>query len=101
MAAPLSDDQITEALRELSGWSYKDNRITRSFQFGSFKEALSFLVRVGMHAEEAHHHPEIHNVYDRVTLSLSTHDAGGRVTRKDLDLARTIQGFEWTGATGR
>ena len=54
-------------------------------------------MRVGLHAEEQGHHPEIRNVYNRVDLKLTTHDAGGRVTNRDIELARTIQGFSWVG----
>ena len=92
----LSDTQINEALDELPGWSFEDDHMVRTFTFRSFKEALSFIVRVGMHAEEAGHHPEIFNVYATVRIALNTHDVGGKVTQRDVDLARTISGFDWT-----
>lgn len=81
---------------ELGGWQHEGGKLVRRFRFGSFKEALSFLVRVGLHAEELNHHPEIWNVYDQVTLSLCTHDAGDQVTGKDVELARAVNAFEWT-----
>ena len=56
-----------------------------------FSEALSFLVKVGIEAEKLNHHPEIHNIYNKVTLKLCTHDAGNRVTEKDIVLARAIE----------
>ncbi len=96
MATPLDADRIQAALEELAGWSLEGDSITRSFTFGSFKEALSFLVRVGLEAEDHDHHPEITNVYNRVKLSLNTHDAGGKVTEKDVALAKAIQAFDWT-----
>jgi 4a-hydroxytetrahydrobiopterin dehydratase len=96
MTATLSDTQISQALRELPGWSLERGKLTRTFTFGSFKEAMSFMVRVGFHAEAAAHHPEIHNVYGTVTLTLCTHDAGNTVTQKDLDLAAEISRFDWT-----
>ena len=95
MADALNDTQIREALQDLPGWTFEDGKLRMQHTFGGFKEAMSFLVRVAFHAEEQGHHPEIFNVYNRVTLSLSTHDAGGKVTAKDVKLARTIAGFDW------
>jgi len=96
MTRPLNEDEIRQGLEQLEHWKFENDRLTRQFTFGSFKEALSFLVRVGLEAEEQNHHPEVHNVYNRVTLSLNTHDAGGKVTPKDFELARAIQHFDWT-----
>ncbi len=100
MVAPLTEPQIKESLGELPGWTYTGGKLTKSFTFGSFKEALSFLVRVGLEAEGQDHHPEIHNVYNRVTLTLATHDAGDAVTEKDLRLARTVEWFNWLPKKG-
>lgn len=94
-ATPLSQDQIDSALRDLPGWSFSNNQISKVFEFEHFKEAMSFLVRVAFEAEAMNHHPEIVNVYKRVKLSLNTHDAGGRVTQADVDLARRIEHFNW------
>ncbi len=96
MSTPLNETDIQAALGNLPGWEFHDDKLVRSFTFGSFKEALSFLVRVGLEAEIANHHPEITNVYNRVTLALNTHDAGGKVTQNDVDLAGAIQHFDWT-----
>jgi len=93
--AVLNGNEIDEALAALPGWAHEDGKLTKTFRFGSFKEAMSFLVRVGMHAEEQEHHPEIFNVYSTVRLGLCTHDAGDRVTEKDVTLARTIERFNW------
>ena len=68
------------------GWSGDDKRLTRNYRFGSFAEALAFMVEVGLYCERADHHPEWKNIYSRVWVELSTHDAG-RVTDKDLALA--------------
>lgn len=95
MTQPLDDLQITDALLKLPGWSYADHKLVKHFRFGDFKEALSFLVRIGLHAEEHGHHPEIHNVYNRVTLAITTHDAGNRVTEKDVRLAAKIERVNW------
>ncbi len=95
MAAPLTPDQIKQALADLPGWKHESDALVKPFKFGSFKEALSFIVRLGLEAEAINHHPDLHNVYNRVTLRLNTHDAGGKVTRKDVDLARAIEEFSW------
>lgn len=68
------------------GWTGDAARIRRSFRFASFPETIAFMVEVAFHAEAANHHPEWRNVYDRVEVELTTHDAGG-VTAKDLELA--------------
>jgi len=97
MSAPLSEIQITAGLSDLPGWSYDASaqKITKTYQFAHFKEAMGFLVRVAFEAESLNHHPEIYNVYRTVTLSLNTHDADGKVTQKDMDLARAIKTFNW------
>lgn len=91
MPDPLTDAQIDDALKQLPGWSYTDDRLTRAYRFKDFSEALGFIVRVGLLAERHDHHPELLNVYNTVNLALNTHDAGGKVTAKDADLARAIQ----------
>ena len=92
----LTEEQIARAMTDLPGWTYDNHKLTKTFVFGGFKEALSFIVRLGLHAEEMQHHPEICNVYNTVTLSLSTHDAGDRVTAKDHELGKIIESFQWT-----
>jgi 4a-hydroxytetrahydrobiopterin dehydratase len=68
------------------GWSGDDRRIARLFQFKSFAEALGFMVEVGLYCEKADHHPEWKNIYNKIWVELTTHDAGG-VTDRDLALA--------------
>ena len=97
MVDPLTPDAIDQALSRLPGWTFADDKLHREYRFASFKEALSFIVRIGMHAEEANHHPEIFNVYSTVKIALNTHDAGGKVTDKDVALAEVIQSVDWTG----
>lgn len=92
---PLDRNDIEQALRELAGWSYEEGTLRRSYEFGDFREAVSFIVRISFVAEEMNHHPEITNVYNAVELSLSTHDAGNAVTRTDLELARRIGHISW------
>ena len=91
MAKVLTELQRDEALVELNGWRYDeaDNLIVRDLKFRDFSAAFGFMTRVALAAEKAGHHPEWNNVYNRVTIALSTHDAGG-VTEKDISLARTI-----------
>ena len=92
MSKPLTDEQINEALERLKGWSLQDDKLVKTFTFSNFPEAISFIVRLGYVAE---HHPEIQNVYNRVEVSLTTHDAENRVTGQDVNLAQTIQSFAW------
>lgn len=95
MATALSDDQIQEALQGLAGWSRDGDSLQREFKFGSFREAVSFIVRIAFAAESANHHPELWNVYSTVRIRLNTHDAGGRITQKDIDLAAEISAISW------
>lgn len=91
MADPLSTEEITQQLENLPGWEHKDDKVSKEFTFEDFREAMSFITRISYEAEEQVHHPEIFNVYNTVTISLSTHDAGGKVTEKDITLAKTIE----------
>jgi 4a-hydroxytetrahydrobiopterin dehydratase len=93
--SPLSQDGIERALRDLDGWSFRDDALHRTFEFADFRAAISFLVRLAFFAEELNHHPEIRNVYNRVDLSITTHDAGNKVTELDVKLARAINDFTW------
>lgn len=94
----LSPEQITSYLYDLPGWEYDEHSLKKHFELGDFKEAMSFLVRLAFHAEAANHHPEIWNVYNKVKITLTTHDADNRVTQKDIDLAKAIEQFNWTQA---
>jgi len=87
---PLSENRIKEELKKLDGWEFKDDKIHREFSFSDFKTALSFIVRVGFDAEDQGHHPELFNVYNTVQISLATHDAGDKVTEKDINLAEAV-----------
>ncbi len=91
MATPLSEDQITQALSDLDGWSHEDNKLKRDYSFDNFRDAIAFINRIAFEAEEQVHHPELFNVYNSVSIALSTHDAGGKVTEKDVKLAKTIE----------
>lgn len=91
MADPLTEQEIERALNELDGWSHEDDKLNKEFQFANFRDALAFITRIGFEAEEQVHHPELFNVYNTVHIALSTHDAGGKVTSKDVKLAKTIE----------
>jgi 4a-hydroxytetrahydrobiopterin dehydratase len=95
MSDPLDKDAISKALAGLAGWEHQDDKLRKRFKFGSFPEAISFMTRIGFAAEALEHHPELHNVYDTVDVALTTHDAGNKVTTKDLDLAKSIERISW------
>ena len=95
MAKPLPQSKIDAALTTLNGWKFKRDALVKEFKFGSFREALSFMVRVGFEAEALNHHPEWSNVYNRVSIRLNTHDADGKVTAKDIELASKIEAASW------
>lgn len=86
---PLSTDAVNAALSELPGWSVEGGKLHRQFQFKSFVEAFGFMSSVALVAESMGHHPEWFNVYNRVTVDLTTHDAGG-ISDKDVALARKM-----------
>jgi 4a-hydroxytetrahydrobiopterin dehydratase len=97
MSKPLTPEEIQTALGGLPGWKLSEDALAKTFAFASFKEAFSFMTRVAFEAESMNHHPEWSNVYSKVTIRLSTHDADNKVTALDADLARRIQKLSWTG----
>jgi len=86
----LTENEVNAALENLEGWSFAENAIHTSLEFENFKEAFSMMTRIAFEAENAQHHPEWTNVFNELSISLSTHDAGG-VTQKDIDMAKTIE----------
>lgn len=97
MAQALRPKQIEAALAELPGWTFEEDALEKTFTLEHFASALSFIVRMGVECEKMDHHPHLTNVWNRVTLRLNTHDAGNKVTEKDVRLARAIQHFSWVG----
>jgi 4a-hydroxytetrahydrobiopterin dehydratase len=91
MAEKLSSSERDNALAELTGWTSVDGRdaITRTFRFKDFNQAFGFMARSALVAEKLDHHPEWFNVYNKVEVTLSTHDAGG-LTDLDIKLARAM-----------
>ncbi len=87
--AKLSPEEIKKRLADLSGWELAGNSIKKQYKLGDFKSAMAFVNRVADIAESVDHHPDITINYTRVTMSLSTHSAGG-ITEKDFALAQKI-----------
>ena len=84
MNTPLSSADVQTALKDLPGWKIEGDALTKTITFGSFRAAMSFMVRAGFEAEAMNHHPEWTNVYNRLTIRLNTHDAA--IPRIDLGL---------------
>jgi len=85
----LSGDELDEIVRNMKGWELKYQKLQKSFKFTNFVEAFGFMTRIALEAERMNHHPEWSNVYNNVTIKLSTHDAGG-ITDYDIKLAEII-----------
>ena len=90
----LQIDELKNALKRLPDWKLAEQReaITRKFQFVDFDAAFAFMTRVALKAAQMDHHPEWFNVYNKVEVTLATHDAGG-VTQRDIDLASAMDGY--------
>ena len=91
MSEPLTENQIQEALASLPGWAFADEAISKTYRFGSFPEAIGCISEMAFAGEKATHHPELSNVYSNVTIRRCPHDAGNKVTLKDVDLAGEIE----------
>ena len=85
----LSANKLEELVRNLKGWELNDEKLEKSFKFRNFVDAFGFMTRIALEAEKMNHHPEWSNVYNNVTIKLSTHDAGG-ITDHDITLAKII-----------
>lgn len=85
----LSDDQIAEALGDLDGWERDGDVLRRELRFDDFVAAFAFMTGVALVAEKLFHHPEWSNVYDKVSIAITTHDSGG-ITDKDVEFARKV-----------
>ena len=92
-AAKLSEQEIAAELKKLSGWSVVKGNLHRIFEFKNFKQAFGFMKRVALAANRMNHHPNWSNTYNKVTIDLSTHTAGG-LTKDDFELAQKIQKIE-------
>ncbi len=91
MSTALTNIQINESLAKLPGWTFAEDKLSREYRFESFTEAMGFIAEMAFACEKANHHPELFNVYSRVEIGLTTHDAGNKVTQKDVDLAAELE----------
>ena len=89
MVAKLTAAEIATAMAGAPGWTHSGDGITRQYKFGDFVAAFAFMARVALLAEKADHHPEWSNIYNKVDIRLTTHDAGG-LSKRDFALAKAI-----------
>jgi 4a-hydroxytetrahydrobiopterin dehydratase len=89
MAEKLSKDELAAGLNDLPGWTIENEKLRRDFKFANFVEAFGFMASAAIEAEKMNHHPEWFNVYNKVIVDLTTHDAGG-ITELDFALARKM-----------
>ncbi|MEX2349645.1 MAG: 4a-hydroxytetrahydrobiopterin dehydratase [Flavobacteriaceae bacterium] len=85
----LTEDQIQEHLSGIDNWEYSDDAIHTTIEFNDFKDCFAVMTRIAFEAEGMGHHPDWNNVYNTLSITLSTHDAGG-LTEKDFKLAKII-----------
>ncbi len=85
----LDSETIEKELTNLSGWSVVEGKLHKEFVFDDFNQAFGFMTRAAMHIEKMNHHPEWFNVYNKLTVELMTHDAGG-ITQNDINLAKIL-----------
>ncbi len=85
----LSQEEIDEELKNIPGWSVVNDKLHKEIQFDSFNQAFGFMTMAAMEIEKMNHHPEWFNVYNRITVELTTHDAGG-ITKNDVNLAKIL-----------
>ena len=90
----LSEVDIEEQLKNLPGWSIINEKLHKEFHFDSLNQAFGFMTRAAMEIEKMNHHPEWFNVYNRITVELTTHDAGG-ITKNDINLAKILNSLEY------
>jgi 4a-hydroxytetrahydrobiopterin dehydratase len=85
----LTDSELQSVLGLLSGWTIQNGKLHREYKFPDFAHAFGFMATAAIQVEKINHHPEWLNVYNRVTVDLTTHDSGG-ITQKDIELARAL-----------
>ena len=88
----MTDAEIAAALPKLAGWTLEGGKLHREYKFPDFKQAMDFMLAAAPGIEKLNHHPEWANVYNQVTVDLSTHDAGG-ITAKDFELGALLEGL--------
>jgi len=95
MRQALIPEAVQAAVDQLPGWVFVDDSLKKTYDFKNFREAISFIVRIAFSAEELNHHPELANSYNRVAITLRTHEAGNKVTDRDVELAQAIENISW------
>jgi 4a-hydroxytetrahydrobiopterin dehydratase len=87
----LNKDEILEKLKEISGWKYASDKISKTFIFSSFKNAVAMVNDLQPFCDEIDHHPDIHIYYKKITFDLQRHDIGEKVTERDFTVAKEIE----------
>lgn len=87
----LNSEDIQNALADLPGWKIQNGKLHKQYKFGTFAQALGWMVSAGVHADKMDHHPEWTNVYNKVTVSLVTHDLDNSISNLDVDLAKQME----------
>ena len=94
----LGEGQLAQARGEIPHWDFSDDRFARAFEFANFIEAFGFMSQVALIAERLDHHPEWSNVWNKVRIEITNHDAGG-VTELDVEFCRRVDGLVGRGET--
>ncbi|MEO8049680.1 MAG: 4a-hydroxytetrahydrobiopterin dehydratase [Acidobacteriota bacterium] len=92
MREKMTDAEIAAALPKMAGWTVKGGKLHREYKFPDFKRAMEFMQSAVAGIDKLDHHPEWANVYNRITIDLNTHDAGG-ITAKDFELGELLEGL--------
>jgi 4a-hydroxytetrahydrobiopterin dehydratase len=87
----LEQAELETALAELPGWEVKEGKLHKTFKFGSFAQAMGWMVSAAVEADKMDHHPEWSNVYNRVTVNLVTHNLGNKISNLDVELAKKME----------
>ncbi|MBK7895243.1 MAG: 4a-hydroxytetrahydrobiopterin dehydratase [Anaerolineaceae bacterium] len=87
----LNNAEIEMAVAKLPGWAVQDGKLHKQYKFRTFAQALGWMVSVGVYADKIDHHPEWTNVYNKVTVSLVTHDLDNAISNLDVDLAQKME----------
>jgi 4a-hydroxytetrahydrobiopterin dehydratase len=88
---PLAPDEVDVVLQRLPGWTAENSRIVKDFEFKDFIDAVGFISRLVPYFEQKDHHPDVHIYYNRVRFELSRYDVGGKITDRDVEVAKLIE----------
>jgi 4a-hydroxytetrahydrobiopterin dehydratase len=94
-AEPLSEAAVEAALKELNGWSVEGDALVKTFSLPSYAAGLMFATMIGAMAEGHNHHPELTIGYKKVRVAFTTHDAGNKISQKDVEIARAIDALPY------